>query len=151
MGRIPLFLSLMWCPDTIIIPGWLQRQKGKRSAVQKGEVFLSLDVCARSQEFQCPQSQSFGAMVDTAEKSSPTSVQGAEPVKVKIPCSACQNLHLCIPNPIWESHLQAQTSSAELLRLFLEPWAEAGGKSHVCRRAVAVFQHEAQSWLQKKG
>lgn len=43
-----------WYPST----GWIQSQRGKRRAVQKGEAFLSLSVSARSQEYQYPQNQS---------------------------------------------------------------------------------------------
>lgn len=92
------------------------------------------------------------AIVDRAEKSSPASVQG----KVQIPCSACQNLHLHIPDQLpsgnhiqrHRPHLQRVCWAAQAVA---ESWAEAVGKSHVCRREIAAFQHESHSWLEKKG
>lgn len=89
-------------------------------SAERGSVPFLKSLCQES-GVSYPQQQSLAAIVDRAEKSSPASVQGAEPVKVKIPCSVCQNLHVHIPNPMGITSTGTELICREAAGLFLDP------------------------------
>lgn len=111
-------------------------------------MFLSLNVSARSREFPCAAESDFAQLLILQRNSSPTSVQRAEPAKVKTAC-------LCVPekpqhrreNPIWGMGFMLMCRAACAV---LGARANVVGKYRAAAEQSLVFSAGVSGWLEKK-
>lgn len=126
---------------------WTDKQREKKGC-SKGEVFLSLNVSAKSREFPCAAGSDFAQLLILQRNSSPTSVQRAEPAKVKTAC-------LCVPekpqdrreNPIWGTGFMFMCRAACAV---LAARANVVGKYGAAAEQSLRFERGVSGWREKK-